>query len=92
MQSVYRPRRADIAGMVLAVKELVHVENVKPLTAATIGEDEPVWVNEDNEVVDWGARRGHVAPRGYTVVGNVSNAIRNDEILSARRTEEQKEQ
>lgn len=31
LQSIYRPKRADIAGMLLAVKELIHVENVKRL-------------------------------------------------------------
>lgn len=104
LQSIYRPKRADIAGMVLAVKELVHVENVRRLdeglrqTVSGIveeGEDvfpspievqdkDAIWVNEKNEVVDWGGKKAYKAPRGYTVVGNLVNESRHREILASR--------
>lgn len=93
LQSVYQPQRNDIAGMILAVKELVHVENVKRLDedraqegaklASTTQPD--IWLNEKGEVVDWGGRQARKAPRGYTVVGNVSNTVRNEEILAMKK-------
>jgi large subunit ribosomal protein L30 len=84
LQSVYLPQRGDIAGMILAVKELVHVENVKRLSESTAKGEADIWLNEKGEVVDWGGRQARKAPRGYTVVGNVSNAIRNEEILALK--------
>lgn len=103
LQSVYLPQRSDIAGMILGVKELVHVENVRRLREEEVSVPwgsmmngvsdtettkailtSPVWVNEQNEVVDWGGREARKAPRGYTVVGNISNAVRNEEILQGK--------
>ena len=96
--------------MILAVKELVHVENVRRLNEAQAEEylqqDEieaadnadtgmlqagpqqqsPIWVNENNEIVDWGGKAARKAPRGYNIVGNISNEMRNDEIQTARRS------
>lgn len=105
LQSVYLPQRSDIAGMILGVKELVHVENVRRLIEEEVSlAEEPimdevadgkettakvvssVWVNEQNEIVDWGGREARKAPRGYTVVGNVSNAVRNEEILQGKKS------
>ena len=100
LQSVYRPKRADIAGMVLAVKELVHVENVRRLDGGDamkmleiaeltnrdvlVDDKDAVWVNEKNEVVSWGGKEAYRAPRGYTVVGNLINEDRHREILASR--------
>lgn len=91
LQSVYRPKRADIAGMVLAVKELVHVENVRRLpgieddiTVNYAEDKDAIWVNEKNEVVSWGGKKAYKAPRGYTIVGNLVNENRHREILASR--------
>ncbi|WFD28884.1 hypothetical protein MNAN1_003899 [Malassezia nana] len=79
LQSVYHQQSPTIAGMVLAIKELVHVENVRQLELpATAGQDQtlPVWVNKEGEVVDAG-RLGRKAPRGFKVVGNLVNEERD---------------
>lgn len=96
LQSVYRPKRADIAGMVLAVKELVHVENVRRLDGGKsqslfdddffpVEDKDAIWVNEKNEFVSWGGKESYKAPRGYTVVGNLVNENRHREILASRK-------
>lgn len=104
LQSIYRPRRADIAGMLLAVKELVHVENVRRLDGgvtalqsgaadetqvdgvepSVVSDRDAVWVNEAGEVVDWGGPLARKAPRGFKVVGNVSNELRHHQIQAQR--------
>lgn len=79
LQSVYHQQSPMIAGMVLAIKELVHVENVRQLQLpAAAGQDQtlPVWVNQDGEVVDAG-RLSRKAPRGFKVVGNLVNEERD---------------
>ncbi|PWN35900.1 uncharacterized protein FA14DRAFT_179267 [Meira miltonrushii] len=96
LQSIYRPKRADIAGMVLAVKELVHVENVRRLDGGgwqplsnnqfhpVKADEDAIWVNEKNEFVSWGGKESYKAPRGYSVVGNLINEKRHREILASR--------
>ncbi|PWN94227.1 hypothetical protein FA10DRAFT_225521 [Acaromyces ingoldii] len=95
LQSVYRPQRGDMAGAILAVKELVHVENVRRLDggleeaakaqaeAHLLRDEDAVWVNGLGEVVDWGGKRARKAPRGYKVVANVANEVRHAEIVGA---------
>ena len=73
LQSVYRPQRAEIAGSILAVKELVHVDNVRRINLAPedeyLSDEEARWVDDRGHVVDWG-KDSRKAPRGYKVVGN----------------------
>ncbi|KAJ9476606.1 54S ribosomal protein L33, mitochondrial, partial [Pseudozyma hubeiensis] len=85
LQSVYRPIGADMAGAILAVKELVHVENVRRLQQADqmlLSDQEAVWVNEVGEIVDPG-KAAKKAPRGYKVVGNVVSEVRDQQIKGA---------
>lgn len=97
--------------MVLAIKELVHVENVRRLDGGleqaaqamaeqlreaadetqanavpplVVRDEDAIWVNERNEVVDWGGKRARKAPRGFTVVGNVVNEARHRQILASK--------
>lgn len=82
LQSVYHRQSPDAAGAILAVKELVHVENVRALSAE--GEDpvaslDTVWVNANGEVVDAG-RVAFKAPKGFRVVGNLVNEERDAEL------------
>jgi len=82
LQSVYRPIGADMAGAILAVKELVHVENVRRLQEADqmlLSDEEAVWVNENGEIVDPG-KAAKKAPRGYKIVGNVVSELRDQQI------------
>lgn len=82
LQSVYHPQNAGIAGAILAVKELVHVENVRALSP---GETDPtasrdtIWVNASGEVVDAG-RVAFKAPKGYRIVGNLMNEKRDSDL------------
>lgn len=82
MQSVYHEQSPTIAGMILAVKEIIHVENVRqavqppgPEGSASV----PIWVNAAGEVVDAG-RIARKAPRGFKVVGNLVNEERNEAV------------
>ncbi len=57
-----------MAGAILAVKELVHVENVRRLQEADqmlLSDEEAIWVNEAGEIVDPGkaAKKAPVATR-----------------------------
>ncbi|WFD01071.1 hypothetical protein MYAM1_003832 [Malassezia yamatoensis] len=73
LQSVYQPQNPAVAGAVLAVKELVHVENVRPLQSDTpdpTASNETIWVNEAGEVVDAG-RIARKAPKGFKIIGNL---------------------
>ncbi|PWN54224.1 hypothetical protein IE53DRAFT_275630 [Violaceomyces palustris] len=85
LQSVYRPIGPEAAGAILAVKELVHVDNVRRLSADNelgtdmVSDEEAVWVNEADEVVDAG-KSSRKAPRGYKVVGNLIDAERDEMI------------
>ncbi|SOV09886.1 related to MRPL33 - mitochondrial ribosomal protein, large subunit [Ustilago sp. UG-2017a] len=82
LQSVYRPIGPDMAGAILAVKELVHVENVRRLHEADqmlLSDEEAIWVNEVGEIVDPG-KAAKKAPRGYKIVGNVVSELRDQEI------------
>lgn len=82
LQSVYRPIGPDMAGAILSVKELVHVENVRRLQDADqmlLSDEEAVWVNEVGEIVDPG-KAAKKAPRGYKVVGNVVSELRDQQI------------
>ncbi|EST06496.1 Ribosomal protein L30, ferredoxin-like fold domain protein [Kalmanozyma brasiliensis GHG001] len=84
LQSVYRPIGADMAGAILAVKELVHVENVRRLQEADqmlLSDEEAIWVNETGEIVDPG-KAAKKAPRGYKIVGNVVSEVRDQQIKS----------
>jgi large subunit ribosomal protein L30 len=54
MQTVYHPHTPEAAGMILAVKELVEVENVPSSAVRTAGQQ----------------RAERKAPRGFTVVGS----------------------
>ncbi len=73
LQSVYRAQSPTIAGSILAVKELLHVENVRRLSLQPeddfLPDNEARWVDEQGQVVDWG-REAKKAPSGYQVVGN----------------------
>ena len=71
-----------IAGMILAIKELVHVENVRQL-APTSEQEEPIWVNEEGHVVDAG-RAARKAPRGFKVVGNLMDEQRDASLRASR--------
>lgn len=83
LQSVFHRQHPGIAGSILAVKELVHVENVRALTSPD--DEDPmtsldtVWVNERGEVVDAG-RVARKAPKGFRVVGNLVNEQRDTEL------------
>lgn len=82
LQSVYRPIGPDMAGAILAVKELVHVENVRRLQEADqmlLSDEEAVWVNENGEIIDPG-KAAKKAPRGYRIVGNVVSEVRDQQI------------
>ncbi|SNX81896.1 related to MRPL33 - mitochondrial ribosomal protein, large subunit [Melanopsichium pennsylvanicum] len=82
LQSVYRPIGPDMAGAILAVKELVHVENVRRLQEAEqmlLNDEEATWVNEVGEIVDPG-KAAKKAPRGYKIVGNVVSELRDQQI------------
>lgn len=76
LQSVYQAHSQMAAGQILAVKELVHVENVRLVHGS---ENEQMWVNAKGEVVDAG-RPMRKAPRGYRIVGNVLDDERNEAI------------
>ena len=54
MQTVYHPHTPEAAGMILAVKELVEVENVPASAVRTAGQQ----------------RAERKAPRGFVVVGS----------------------
>ncbi|KAI9462665.1 hypothetical protein F5148DRAFT_540625 [Russula earlei] len=54
MQTVYHPHSPEVAGMILAVKELVEVQNVPSSAVRTAGQQ----------------RAERRAPRGFTVVGS----------------------
>src|SRR5216683_4503995 len=54
MQTVYHPHTPEAAGMILAVKELVEVQNVPSSAVRTAGQQ----------------RAERKAPRGFTVVGS----------------------
>ncbi|KAH9967257.1 hypothetical protein BC827DRAFT_1087051, partial [Russula dissimulans] len=54
MQTVYHPHTPETAGMILAVKELVEVQNVPARTVRTAGQQ----------------RVERKAPRGFVVVGS----------------------
>ncbi|WFD34280.1 hypothetical protein MCUN1_001117 [Malassezia cuniculi] len=79
LQSVYQAHSQTAAGNILAVKELVHVENVRLLQDSNEGK---IWVNAKGEVVDAG-RRMLKAPRGYKIVGNVLD-VERDRALRAQ--------
>ncbi len=84
LQSVYRPIGPDMAGAILAVKEMVHVENVRRLQDADqmlLADEEAIWVNEGGEIVDPG-KAAKKAPRGYKIVGNVVSELRDQQIKS----------
>ncbi|KAN0066565.1 hypothetical protein ACQY0O_000659 [Thecaphora frezii] len=90
LQSIYRPIGPEMAGAILAVKELVHVDNVRRLDTpdqAKLDDAEAVWVNEAGEVVDAG-KTSRKAPRGYRVVGNLVNEAR-DQQLKAQQKQQQ---
>ncbi|WFD32854.1 hypothetical protein MSPP1_003905 [Malassezia sp. CBS 17886] len=77
LQSVYHEQNAAIAGAILAVKELVHVDNVRRLDQVSVEADaDTIWVNAEGEVVDAG-RRSRKAPRGFRIVGNLVDEERN---------------
>lgn len=79
LQSVYHLQSPTIAGMILAVKELVHVENVRQVelpATANQAQTEPIWINQNGEVVDAG-RLARKAPKGFKVVGNLINEERD---------------
>lgn len=83
LQSVYHRHTPSVAGAILAVKELVHVENVRRLAEGEAGDEaadrNAIWVNAQGEVVDAG-RRSRKAPRGFRVVGNLINEARDAEL------------
>lgn len=92
LQSVYLPQNESVAGNILAVKELVHVDNVRRLDPpvglapedvvdwhAQTPDKEAIWLDARGDVVDWG-REARRAPRGYTVVGNWVSQERDEEI------------
>ena len=81
LQSVYHAQTPVIAGMILAIKELVHVENVRQL--APTSEQEPIWVNAEGHVVDAG-RVARKAPRGFKVVGNLMDEQRDASLRASR--------
>jgi hypothetical protein len=54
MQTVYHPHTPETAGMILAVKELVEVQNVPASAVRTAGQQ----------------RAERKAPRGFVVVGS----------------------
>lgn len=86
LQSVYHQQSPTIAGMVLAIKELVHVENVRQLElpgTANQAQPELIWVNQDGEVVDAG-RLARKAPKGFKVVGNLVNEERDAALRAGR--------
>ncbi|WFD21243.1 hypothetical protein MCAP1_003504 [Malassezia caprae] len=86
LQSVYHMQSPTIAGMVLAIKELVHVENVRQLELPAVADQaqtEPIWVNENGEVVDAG-RLARKAPKGFKVVGNLVNEERDAALRAGR--------
>jgi large subunit ribosomal protein L30 len=73
LQSIYLPKRPEIAGSILAVKELLHVDNVRRINLQPedqfLPDKEARWVDDKGEVVDWG-KDSRRAPRGYQVVGS----------------------
>lgn len=78
-----------MAGAILAVKELVHVDNVRRLSPATgndgaepVADADAVWVDANGDVVD-GGRASRRAPRGYRVVGNLLDAKRDGQLKAA---------
>lgn len=79
LQSVYQAHSPTAAGNILAVKEIVHVENVRLVHDS---ENERMWVNARGEVVDAG-RPMRKAPRGYRIVGNLLDEER-DEAMRAQ--------
>ena len=93
LQSVYRPIGPDMAGAILAVKELVHVDNVRRLDETpeqvALSDAEATWVNEAGEVVDFG-KSSRKAPRGYRLVGNMVNEER-DQMLKEQEVQFQQQ-
>ncbi|KAL4399611.1 large ribosomal subunit protein [Malassezia pachydermatis] len=79
LQSVFHRQTPTTAGMILAVKELVHVENVRLLQPAGDESASPIWVNANGEVVDAG-RISRKAPRGFKIVGNLIDETRDQEL------------
>ncbi|KDN45255.1 hypothetical protein K437DRAFT_268516 [Tilletiaria anomala UBC 951] len=73
LQSIYRPQRPEIAGSILKVKELLHVDNVRRIDLAPedalLPDEEARWVDAKGEVIDWG-KDCRKAPRGFKVVGS----------------------
>ncbi|EPQ31853.1 uncharacterized protein PFL1_00052 [Pseudozyma flocculosa PF-1] len=82
LQSVYRPIGPEMAGAILAVKELLHVDNVRRLDTPeqqALTDEEAVWVNAAGEVVDAG-KSSRKAPRGYRVVGSLVDEARDRQL------------
>lgn len=79
LQSVYQAHSQTAAGNILAVKELVHVENVRQISDSR---GERIWVNAKGEVVDAG-RHLRKAPRGYRIVGNLLDKERDKAVRAA---------
>ncbi|CAO1633331.1 unnamed protein product [Sympodiomycopsis kandeliae] len=99
LSTVYHPHSSTVAGSILALKELIHVDNVKRLSPPvglaseeisawheSISDEEAIWVDANGDVVDWG-REAKKAPRGYRVVGNLISEER-DEIIQSRQQQE----
>lgn len=96
LSSVYLPQNSSVAGSILAVKELVHVDNVRRLDppVGRLGEDELQALQDWHDAVQdedaiWVDAKGDVvdwgrearrAPRGYRVVGNLVSEQRNEQI------------
>ncbi|PKI82689.1 hypothetical protein MVES1_003885 [Malassezia vespertilionis] len=84
LQSVYHAQTPSIAGAILGVKELIHVENVRPVVPSVDATTSlnTVWVNAQGEVVDAG-RQARKAPKGFRIIGNLVKEER-DAALKAR--------
>lgn len=75
-------RRPD-GGMEEAVRKYTEgglaALSQKEIDAIAITNEDAIWVDEKGEVVDWGYK-GRKAPRGYKVVGNLSDEKRHAEV------------
>jgi len=103
LSSVYHLQTPSAAGSILAVKELVHVDNVRRIDEDVrvdgqvsvsdggleenfmgmdgldrVEDHEAVWVDEKGEVVSWG-KEARKAPKGYRIIGSLTNEGRNKE-------------
>lgn len=76
LQSVYQAHSQSAVGAILAVKELVHVENVRPLDSTDEITKDTIWVNANGDIVDAG-KRSRKAPPGFRVVGNLIDEERD---------------